>query len=228
MRRISSSRRRRSRRLAEPEDGEIDSGQCGECLFGLPDFTALATGSTQVPLATCRRGEKNHGLGARRCGTSNPAPDGGSERLGQAPRESALGSRRLCDLRACPRSGVLCDPARPQCASKCARSRTWDNDDGQRVPLPGDRASGVVVGPDVKTAPPSLRPARPLEVAMPRRRKTRRDAERERRRPRAGRLAARTRRCPRTCRARNTRCCRYNVANGVASVGGGNARSSAA
>jgi hypothetical protein len=182
--------------------------------------------------------KRDHGPGARRCGTSNPAPDGGPERLGQAPRESALGSRRLCDLRACPRSGVLCDPARPQCASKCARSRTWsgpvarqahlDNDDRPtRAPARGPRERRSR-GPGREDAPPSLRPARPLEVAMPRRRKTRRDAERERRRPRAGRLAARTRRCPRTCRARNTRCCRYNVANGVASAGGGNARSSAA
>jgi hypothetical protein len=34
---------------------------------------------------------------------------------------------------------------------------------GQRVPLPGDRASGTIAGPDVKTAPPPLKPARPLE-----------------------------------------------------------------
>jgi hypothetical protein len=33
----------------------------------------------------------------------------------------------------------------------------------QRVPLPGDRASGTIAGPDVKTAPPPLKPARPLE-----------------------------------------------------------------
>src|SRR4051794_32813668 len=34
---------------------------------------------------------------------------------------------------------------------------------GQRVPLPGDHASGTVAGPDVKTVPPPLKPARPLE-----------------------------------------------------------------
>jgi len=33
---------------------------------------------------------------------------------------------------------------------------------GERVPLPGDRATGTVIGPDVKTAPPPLRPARPI------------------------------------------------------------------
>jgi hypothetical protein len=33
----------------------------------------------------------------------------------------------------------------------------------QHVPPPGDRATGTVIGPDVKTAPPPLRPARPVE-----------------------------------------------------------------
>jgi hypothetical protein len=33
---------------------------------------------------------------------------------------------------------------------------------GQRAPLPGDRATGTVIGPDVKTAPPPLTPARPI------------------------------------------------------------------
>jgi hypothetical protein len=33
---------------------------------------------------------------------------------------------------------------------------------GERVPLPGDRATGTVIGPDVKTAPPPLRPDRPI------------------------------------------------------------------
>src|SRR3979409_1645376 len=33
---------------------------------------------------------------------------------------------------------------------------------GERVPLPGARATGTVIGPDVKTAPPPLRPARPI------------------------------------------------------------------
>jgi hypothetical protein len=31
-----------------------------------------------------------------------------------------------------------------------------------RVPPPGDRATGTVIGPDVKTAPPPLWPARPV------------------------------------------------------------------
>jgi hypothetical protein len=34
---------------------------------------------------------------------------------------------------------------------------------GERVPRPGDRATGTVAGEGVKTAPPPLRPARPLE-----------------------------------------------------------------
>ena len=34
---------------------------------------------------------------------------------------------------------------------------------GERVPSPGDRATGTVAGEDVKTAPPPVRPARPLE-----------------------------------------------------------------
>ena len=33
---------------------------------------------------------------------------------------------------------------------------------GQGVPLPGDRATGTVAGPDVKTAPPPMMPARPV------------------------------------------------------------------
>jgi hypothetical protein len=33
---------------------------------------------------------------------------------------------------------------------------------GQGVPLPGDRATGTVAGPDVKAAPPLLKPARPV------------------------------------------------------------------
>jgi hypothetical protein len=33
----------------------------------------------------------------------------------------------------------------------------------QHVPPAGDRATGTVIGPDVKTAPPPLRPARPVE-----------------------------------------------------------------
>ena len=33
---------------------------------------------------------------------------------------------------------------------------------GERVPLPGDRATGTVIGPDVKSAPPPLKPARPI------------------------------------------------------------------
>jgi hypothetical protein len=32
----------------------------------------------------------------------------------------------------------------------------------ERVPLPGDRATGTVIGPDVKAAPPPLRPVRPI------------------------------------------------------------------
>jgi hypothetical protein len=32
-----------------------------------------------------------------------------------------------------------------------------------KVPPPGDRATGTVIGPDVKTAPPPLWPARPVE-----------------------------------------------------------------
>jgi hypothetical protein len=42
-------------------------------------------------------------------------------------------------------------------------STTSTTTTGQRVPLPGDRASGTVAGPDVKTAPPPLKPAWPLE-----------------------------------------------------------------
>ncbi len=33
---------------------------------------------------------------------------------------------------------------------------------GQGVPLPGDRATGTVAGPDVKTAPPPMMPAGPV------------------------------------------------------------------
>ncbi len=109
---------------------------------------------------------------------------------------------------------------RSRCPTRPPRQRRPAN----ACPCPGGPPE---LGPDVKTAPPPLRPVRLLRWPWRARRKTRRDAEREHCRPRAGRLAARTRRCPRTCRAQH-RCCRYNIANGVASVGGGNARSSAA
>jgi hypothetical protein len=33
---------------------------------------------------------------------------------------------------------------------------------GQGVPLPGDRATGTVADPDIKVAPPPLKPARPV------------------------------------------------------------------
>jgi hypothetical protein len=38
---------------------------------------------------------------------------------------------------------------------------------GERVPPPGDRATGTVAGEDVKTAPPPVRPARPLVILVP-------------------------------------------------------------